>query len=1180
MASFKTNFFYILYISFFLLTNSIFAAGPGNSIIKPNNKNIIFEDDTIGKTVLGNGVIQKIRYTNKYFIVGTSIGIDVYAKDSMSLYKRLLTKGSVKDFDISPDARFIAYGGSEKEVRAWDLNTNDIIKLGFHDKQINAIAFRPDGKMVASGSDDKSIRLWSTQAKSKKSKIKKSAGIILSYHKGPVTSLCFSLNGILLVSSSKDKSVYLYSLKDKRPRLAYKHEDEVNQVVFDPKNYYIASCGNDNKVILWSLKTAKARIMGQHIEWVNSVGITKDGSRLISASVDGTVISWDLKKDLRDTILVFPSGINVNSVAIAPKGNTFACSTTSGQIKTADATSGSVSESFDDYDSSANGTSIVKNGSIIASAYSNGKVKVWYPVKNAVKTKEMHKGSVNQVSLNESGDKLATCGGDQLVKVWDLNKNDIKTMNKHKDEVFSVAYNPKNNQVASGSINRVILWDVSDNDTNEITNISGNIYALTYSPNAKYLAIASSEGMIYLYNTDEKEIKTLGKISNPVTALRFNENSNLLLSGSNDGKVSIWNIQSRSERSNNFHKGDVNSVAFSPNDKYVASGGLDGKIVVWDLTTGKSFVSSSRSASVTGVFFIPNTEKPEEKDNEDDDAPGQSETALDYLIAGSSSDGSIKITSIIPPASKKLKRKSLAIDLKKSKQLKSRLTKTIYKRFVREREIWTLNLKEPSNSSVILFDKILFVSTIKGKLYAIRIGSKLSYPLDAIPKNVKIPENLRGKLDFDEEKKVLTLDGIISEADKNKILSLTKNSEFHDAVNTLYKKSWQNYGVLWVFKASGRIDSTPVIYDNTIYFGTNNDYFYALDVKTGNSRWVEKKKDKLFLKPVKIGPIALNCKPVVLDDTIYIGSSNGNFYAINRKNGKLNWHFKSRSGIYTSPTITNDLIFFGCDDGYLYALKRNPKTKMGELVWKKQPGENRILGVSPIVYKNLVIVGDQDGNLVAYGMNKGSEEWKVKTGRVNSPYQQYKKYLFACTMDGEVFKIDIDDDGKIVWKTKIKGTDLQMIIDKRLTIRKIIPFNVGKEVNKQKKTKTERVVVSDIYLTNSSGELQALDLKTGELIWIYDKTGYIPGTLASGDIEYIYTINHEGKVFKLRKEVYEYLGREFPLDTSESLNADPSLIKAKGKIEEYQEYEDFTEEGDVAKLKHDVYEDYEGEKKK
>ena len=69
--------------------------------------------------------------------------------------------------------------------------------------------------------------------------------------------------------------------------------------------------------------------------------------------------------------------------------------------------------------------------------------------------------------------------------------------------------------------------------------------------------------------------------------------------------------------------------------------------------------------------------------------------------------------------------------------------------------------------------------------------------------------------------------------------------------------------------------------------------------------------------------------PVVLGDTIYFGSADGNFYALDVESGYMRWVFKSGAEINSIPCVDKNHVYFGSKDGKLYALSR----ETGEEVW-------------------------------------------------------------------------------------------------------------------------------------------------------------------------------------------------------------------------------------------------------
>jgi hypothetical protein len=143
------------------------------------------------------------------------------------------------------------------------------------------------------------------------------------------------------------------------------------------------------------------------------------------------------------------------------------------------------------------------------------------------------------------------------------------------------------------------------------------------------------------------------------------------------------------------------------------------------------------------------------------------------------------------------------------------------------------------------------------------------------------------------------------------------------------------------------------------------------------------------------------------DGTIYVGSNNGNVYAIN-PNGTpkgLPWPFSTAGPVKSSPAIdTEGNIYVGSDDGHLY--KIDPT---GSEIWRF-PAVGNIGAVqsSPAIdnSNSTIYVGSNDGNVYAINPD-GLEKWSFPTGGpvISSPAISPGGIIYVGSNDGFLYAI-------------------------------------------------------------------------------------------------------------------------------------------------------------------------------
>ena len=153
---------------------------------------------------------------------------------------------------------------------------------------------------------------------------------------------------------------------------------------------------------------------------------------------------------------------------------------------------------------------------------------------------------------------------------------------------------------------------------------------------------------------------------------------------------------------------------------------------------------------------------------------------------------------------------------------------------------------------------------------------------------------------------------------------------------------------VYVQKIGGHFFSGLTISENVIYTGNDNGSVYALNVDDGAILWQ-------FDTGARI-----KMEPTFDEQNIYIGNLNGNFFSLNKLNGIENWRTDFRGILNTTPLVAENLIIL---PDVLFAIHFLDK-KSGNIL-KSIPLDGRSK-LSPVIHKNILFIGYDDGVLRAY----------------------------------------------------------------------------------------------------------------------------------------------------------------------------------------------------------------------
>jgi len=131
------------------------------------------------------------------------------------------------------------------------------------------------------------------------------------------------------------------------------------------------------------------------------------------------------------------------------------------------------------------------------------------------------------------------------------------------------------------------------------------------------------------------------------------------------------------------------------------------------------------------------------------------------------------------------------------------------------------------------------------------------------------------------------------------------------------------HGVKWKFKTGGRVYSSPAVAEGTVFVGSNDGNLYAVDAATGTQKWkFATKGEKRFAAKHIHGLLPESepmpdpfdfylSSPAVSNGVVYFGSGDGNVYALDADSGVLKWTFQTGDVVHASPALAEGRLFIG-----------------------------------------------------------------------------------------------------------------------------------------------------------------------------------------------------------------------------------------------------------------------------
>lgn len=226
----------------------------------------------------------------------------------------------------------------------------------------------------------------------------------------------------------------------------------------------------------------------------------------------------------------------------------------------------------------------------------------------------------------------------------------------------------------------------------------------------------------------------------------------------------------------------------------------------------------------------------------------------------------------------------------------------------------------------------------------------------------------------------------------------------------------------------------PIVAYGKVYSASREGDVIAFDPKTGQELWKSDLSDinnERSFWDSRVSAL-LSGGPAAGSDKVFIGSENGKVYALDAQTGELLWEENVKGEVINAPAFESGMVVVNSASGILKAL--NAET--GEEVWKVEQDVPALTlrGISaPIIVSGGVLIGTGKGGVDVYLLNSGQQGWSADIGEPTG------------------------------------STELERVIDVDSA-----PIAFGDKV----------------YSVSSRGNLAAIDLKSGRILWKRQYSSY------------------------------------------------------------------------------------------
>jgi outer membrane protein assembly factor BamB len=219
--------------------------------------------------------------------------------------------------------------------------------------------------------------------------------------------------------------------------------------------------------------------------------------------------------------------------------------------------------------------------------------------------------------------------------------------------------------------------------------------------------------------------------------------------------------------------------------------------------------------------------------------------------------------------------------------------------------------------------------------------------------------------------------------------------------------------VRWKYRSTS-VPTDIVQLNSSVYFGSFQDQWFSVDLKTGSLNW-----------SFSTGATNKECDPpkapVTNGNRLFIVGQDGVIYSLDASSGQVSWKRKLPAAPSTGLALRDKSIYVGTNDQRIYRLNAETGAVISELATEAKP-VGRLAFANDSLFMFLQNSSERVGYIVSLDLKLTGTRWKQRSSPdwASERPHIWKDFVVAGNCRGEMAAFRAAD-GEPQWNLSLKG---------------------------------------------------------------------------------------------------------------------------------------------------------------